>query len=458
MSRIVSDHDLVVTRQPSPAVHGRGPVMTDDAYEAYLGRLAADPQLQGENVHLPAGAGKASSGFLFVAGLVGLGLTALGAAVHSPTHALAAFEVGVFTVLAICLGSLFFVMLFQAINAHWSVTIRRQLEHTAGLIWLPLLGMAAVIVIELISSVVTGHGVLFQWLDAEVQGTFLIEHKSPYLNAGFMLFRFVLYGALWLFLARSLLSMSTEQDATGDRNLTGAMRRRGTWGILVFALSVAFASFDFLMSLDYRFFSTMWGVYFFAGSAMSAMAVCGLTFCLLRLTGRVTGLVTDEHLHDLGKLLFTFGACFWGYIAFSQYFLIWYSNIPEETAYYLYRKDGGVFDLGWNTLSMVLVVGHFVLPFLILISRKTKRNILLLGIMASFLLVMQVLDMVWIIRPMAYIDAEAPGPVSWWLDVVAVVGCASLFAAFLIRALASTALVPIRDPRLGQCLKHKNYV
>ena len=107
---------------------------------------------------------------------------------------------------------------------------------------------------------------------------------------------------------------------------------------------------------------------------------------------------------------------------------------------------------------MVLVVGHFVLPFLILISRKTKRNILLLGIMASFLLVMQVLDMVWIIRPMAYIDAEAPGPVSWWLDVVAVVGCASLFAAFLIRALASTALVPIRDPRLGQCLKHKNYV
>jgi hypothetical protein len=453
VTRIVKDFDPVVTRQPSPAAHGAGPDMSDDAHEAYLAKLAAEPMLQGENVMLPESAVAGPSRFLKIIGVVCLALTGLGAAVHSPTHALASFEVAVFSVLAVCLGSLFFVMLFQALNAHWPVTIRRQLEHAAGLIWLPLLGLAAVVVIELLSSVFTGNGVLFMWLDDAKQGTFLIEHKGGYLNAGFLLFRFVLYGAIWLFLARSILSMSKEQDATGDRWITAAMRRRGTWGLLVFALSVAFAAFDFLMSLDYRFFSTMWGVYFFAGAAMSALAVTGVVFSVLRLTGRVTGLVTDEHFHDLGKLLFAFGACFWGYIAFSQYFLIWYSNIPEETAYFLYRQQGG-----WQVLSVLLVVLHFVVPFFILISRKIKRNVLLLGVMSVFLLLLQVLDMTWIIRPMAYVGVTPPGPVSWWIDVVAVVGVGALFAGFLIRALATSALVPIRDPRLGRCLEHKNYV
>lgn len=453
MTRITSDFDPVVTRQPSPAPHGEGPVMTDDHYEKVLAALAAHDDLKGENVRLPAGAGAGLSRGLLVLGVIGLALTAFGAFVHSPKHALASFEVGVFTVLACCLGSLFFVMLFQALNAHWSVTIRRQLEHAAGLIWLPLLGMAAVIVIELASSVATGHGVLFQWLDPVERGTHLLEHKGGYLNIGFMLFRFVVYGGLWLFLARSMVSMSKEQDATGDRMLTAAMRRRGTWGLLVFALSVAFAGFDFLMSLDYRFYSTMWGVYLFAGAGMSSLALCSIVMSSLRLTGRLTGVVTDEHFHDLGKLMFTFGACFWGYIAFSQYFLIWYGNIPEETAYYVFRKGGG-----WEHLSMTLAIGHFIVPFFILITRKTKRNVLLLAVAGAYLLVMQVLDMVWIIRPMAYVDGASTTPVSWWLDVVAVVGTMSVFAGLLVNAIGTTPLVPIKDPRLPRALEHKNYV
>ncbi len=452
MIRITRDIDPIVTPQPSPAVHGEGPVVNDDMYEKHLAALAANPALQGENVRLPEGAGAGLRNGLLVAGVVGLALTALGAVVHSPAHALASFEVGVFTVLAICLGSLFFTMLFQAMNAHWAVTLRRQMEHAAGLIWLPLLGMLAVIVIELMSSVFTGHGVLFQWLD-ENPG-YLLEKKGGYLNLGFMLVRFVIYGAVWLFLARSILSMSLEQDATGSRQLTVAIRRRASWGLLAFALSLAFASFDFLMSLDYRFYSTMWGVYFFAGAGMSALAVTAITFSVLRLTGRLTGVVTDEHYHDLGKLLFAFGACFWAYIAFSQYFLIWYGNIPEETAYYVYRKQGG-----WEILSAILVVGHFVLPFLILISRQTKRNVLLLAVMAAYLLVFQVLDMTWIIRPMAYVGAEAtPGPGSWWIDVVASGGALALFASFLMRAVASAPLIPMKDPRLAKTLEHKNYV
>ena len=452
MIRIEKNYDGTVTPAPSPAKHGEGPVMTDEIYEKQLAAIAANPALQGENVRLPESAGAGVRGGLAVVGVVCLALTALGAVIHSPTHALASFEVAVFTVLAICLGSLFLTMLFQALNTYWPVTLRRQMEHAAGLIWLPLLGMAAVVLIELFSSLFTGHGVLFQWL-TEDPG-YLLKKKAGYLNLGFLLVRFAIYAGIWLFLARSILSMSLEQDATGSREITRAIRRRSCWGLLAFALTVAFSSFDFLMSLDFRFFSTMWGVYFFAGAAMSALAVTTITFSVLRLTGRLTGVVTDEHYHDMGKLLFAFGACFWGYIAFSQYFLIWYSNIPEETAYYVYRKEGG-----WQILSAVLVVGHFVIPFLILISRKTKRNVLLAAIMAAYLLVFQVLDLTWIIRPMAYVGAESPaGPGSWWIDVVATAGGLALFASFLMRALASSALIPMKDPRLAQTLKHKNYV
>lgn len=452
MIRIEKNYDGTVTPQPSPAAHGEGPVMTDEAYEQQLAAIAANPVLQGDNVRLPESAGAGLRGGLLFVGVICLALTALGAVIHSPTHALASFEVAVFTVLAICLGSLFYTMLFQALNAYWPVTMRRQLEHAAGLVWLPLLGMVAVILIELVSNIFTGHGVLFQWLTEDTGH--LLEHKEGYLNLGFLLVRFAIYGGIWLFLARSILSMSLEQDATGNRMLTRAIRRRASWGLLAFALSVAFASFDFLMSLDYRFYSTMWGVYFFAGAAMSALAVTTIIFSVLRLTGRLTGVVTDEHYHDLGKLLFAFGACFWAYIAFSQYFLIWYGNIPEESAFYVYRQQGG-----WQYLSMILVIGHFFIPFMILISRKVKRNVLLAAIMAAYLLVFQVLDLTWIIRPMAYVGAETiPGPGSWWIDVVASVGGLALFTSFLMRALASAPLIPMKDPRLASTLSHKNYV
>ena len=453
MIRITSDYDPTVTAQPAPAVHGVGPEMTDDQYERYLAKLASNEDLKGENVRLPAGAGAGLSRGLLALGIVLLALTLFGAFVHTPAHALASFEVGVFTVLACCLGSLFHVMLFQALNAYWPVTIRRQLENAAGLIWLPLLGMAVVVLIELFSSVTAGHGVLFRWLDTGARESHLLEHKGGYLSLGFLLFRFVIYAVLWLFLARSMVSMSREQDATGDRMLTSAMRRRGTLGLLIFALSVAFASFDFLMSLDYRFFSTMWGVYFFAGSALSGVALCAVVCSVLRLTGRLTNVVGDEHFHDLGKLLFAFGACFWAYIAFSQYFLIWYGNLPEETAYFIYRKSGG-----WEYVSMLLVVAHFIVPFFLLISRKTKRNALLLGLMGAYVLATQILDMIWIIRPMAGARDAAISPVSWWLDVVAIGGVLALFAGLLIREIGSTALIPIKDPRLQRCLDHKNYV
>ena len=440
-----------ITPPPAPAAHGEGPVVTDSRYEQYLAALAENPLLTEDNIRVPERAAGGVARALMVVGAVGIVLTLLAIFAANLAHALAAYMVGVFSVLACSLGAMFLVMVLHAVNAQWSTTVRRQLENVMALTWVPVLMMVPIVVIELV-----GGGVLLLWLRSDLQTNYLLEHKDPYLNGPFFALRFVLYAAVWIWLSRSLYGMSREQDITGDRWLTRRMRRLGTFGLLLFALSVPFAAFDFLMSLDYRFFSTMWGVYYFAGAAMSGVAITGLVLAILRLFGRLTGVVTKEHFHDLGKLLFAF-TVFWAYIAFSQYFLIWYGNIPEETAWFLRRTVGA-----WAPLAVIIVLGHFIVPFFLLISRKTKRNTVALGLMAGFLLVMQVLDMVFIIRPMVYIGERAaeydPSPVLWIFDVAAVLGVAGLFGGLLAQQVASGPLVPIKDPRLGKALAHKNYV
>lgn len=439
----------VVTPQPAPAAHGVGPTVDDKGYEGYLASLAHEPRLAADNVRLGERGADGVRRALLVLGLGGLVFTLLGAFIHSPQHAMASFKVGVFTALACCLGAMFWVMIFHAVNAHWSVTIRRVLEHIMAAIWVPL----GLIVLMLLAELTYGPALGYTWFDLDEGSNVLLDHKRGYLNEGFLVARFIVYFVVWMGLARVLAGRSIEQDASGDRELSRRMRRLSCTGLLMFALTVPFAAFDFLMSLDFRFFSTMWGVYYFAGAAMSALALAAVIVAVIRSFGRMTGLVTKEHFHDLGKLLFGFNV-FWAYIAFSQYFLIWYSNIPEETAWYIYRQQGG-----WQYLGMLLVIGHFVLPFLILISRKVKKSTLGLGVLGAYLLVMQVLDMVYIIRPMAYVDRpEAASFVSVWLDVVAVVGVLGVFGYCLVGRLVDHPLVPLKDPRLAKALRHANYV
>ncbi len=453
MSLIQSDYSTVVTPQPAPSSRGDGPIMTDDAYAKYLDGLGRNPLLQGDNIEAPGAASDNLSRLFLIIGAIGLAVTLLGVFTLNLGHAMAAYKVGVFTALACSLGSLFLVMVFHATNSYWPTTMRRILEQIAGLVWLPVLLMVPIVVVELAAG-----GVLLTWLNDDKRGTFLIEHKDPYLNAGFFVLRFLVCGAVWVWLSRSLLSLSKQQDVTGDRWLTSRMRKLSSIGLLLFALTVPFAAFDFLMSIDYRFFSTMWGVYYFAGAIMSGAALSAVVAAVLRFFGRLNGVVTEEHFHDHGKLLFAF-MVFWAYIGFSQYFLIWYSNIPEETAYFVHRQQGG-----WEVLSFLLIFLHFVAPFPILISRKVKRSTLGLAFFGAFLLFTQVLDMVWIVRPMVYLDVAAaagrenPGFAGWWLDVVAVGGVLALFLGMLVRSLTTAPLVPVKDPRLGRCLGHKNYV
>ncbi|MDX2116899.1 MAG: hypothetical protein SFY96_01810 [Planctomycetota bacterium] len=427
-------------------------------------RQAEFPDMRPDNIYLPNGGASGLSTMLLIVGVVGLaavaaaGFAGLGVADkgYAVKHALAAYHVGTLTVLTMGLGGLFFTLAFHLIGAGWSATIRRQFENLAALLPLAVLMMIPTMVIE-----VMGNGHLFSWMNPKFADATLLKEKASYLNTPFFVVRFVVYGVIWTLLSVLMNGYSRKQDVTGDRWLTAKAAKWAAPGMVVFALSVAFASFDFLMALDFRFFSTMWGVYIFAGSAFSSLAVMALVFAWLKGKGLLKGVVTEEHFHDLGKLLFSF-TVFWSYIAFSQYFLIWYSNIPEETAFYLFRKSGNVGEISYNTMFVLLCLGHFGVPFLFFIWRKAKRTPGLAATMALWMIFIHIIDLTWLVRPMVFADAGPeivqPGVEAWWIPIAGVLGPVGVAGFFLLRRMASGPLVPLQDPRLHEALHHKNYV
>jgi hypothetical protein len=377
-------------------------------------------------------------------------------------QALASYHLATMAVLAMSLGGLFFVMVFHLVNAGWSATLRRQFENVASFVPFAWLLVVPTLVIEIASG-----GILFTWLLPEAAHNPILIGKWGYFFTPFsehheegafpthFVIRAAVYGGIWTFLSMRMRSLSLEQDKTGDRALTVKARFTASWGMLLFALSTAFASFDWLMSLDYTFFSTMWGVYYFAGAAYSSVALTAVILAMLRLRGKLQGAVTEEHFHDLGKLMFTF-TVFWAYIGFSQYFLIWYSNIPEETAFFLHRMTPE-----WINLGRFLIIGHFVAPFLLLLFRSVKRTPAAIIFMGLWAILMEIADLYWIVRPMAYTSGEGgtpAGSMSFVIDLLAIVGVVALFAGFLIQKIPQSNLVAVKDPRLAEALAHKNYV
>jgi len=436
----------IAANSPAPDITG----LQDADWQARLDKIAADPRMSEENTTLEASSVRKVSMGLFGVGVVGLVLTLIGAASINGRHALGAFEVGVFTALAISLGSLFWILVFHSLNASWPITLRRQFENIATVVWFPAVLMILIAVIE-----ITQGGVLLKWLEPSGEYNHLLEVKAPYLNAPFFMIRVLLYATIWIVISRTMLKWSRQSDLSGDRVLGRKARRLAGLGIPLFAFSMTFSAFDFLMALDYRFFSTMWGVYFFASCALASVSAIAIVATLLRKAGKLNGLVTEEHFHDLGKLIFAF-VVFWAYISFSQYFLIWYANIPEEAAWFTNRQQHG-----WQWLFIVMALGHFALPFLLLIWRNTKRSTMLLCGMGIYMILMVVLDMVWIIRPMVYMNAAGdvdPGLAGIWLDIAGVVGVLGIFGGLIARKIPQSPLLPLKDPMLHECLHHKNYV
>jgi hypothetical protein len=388
---------------------------------------------------------------------LGVGIVALGAGValglDNKVSLLRSYLVAFLFVLAIGLGALWFVAINHLTNAKWSIVIRRVAEILAA--QMPIIALLSLGIILPIALVDT-HGQspiqgLYAWLDdARVHTDHLLHHKAPYLNKGFFLVRVVIYFGIWVGLSWLFLKKSIDQDtASGDESeeIRGLLARVSAPAMIAFALTLTFCIFDMLMSLDYTWFSTIFGVYYFAGCVISAASVLVLVLQWLQSQGRLTTYVNENHYHDLGKLMFAF-TIFWAYVGFSQYMLIWYGDIPEETAWYKTRFTGD-----WWMVSAILPVSNFIIPFFGLMSRHVKRNKTLLAAWAVWLLVARYLDLHWLIFPTDGRGVFSPGLV----DLLLWVGVLAVFFGMAARRAKGLTLVPTKDPRLPQSLAFENY-
>ncbi len=338
----------------------------------------------------------------------------------------------------ICCGSLFWVLLHHATDAAWSVVVRRQVENIAGLFpWLALFFVP----IALLAA-----PYLYSWMAIDPASDHLLHEKAFYLKPGLFYLRALGYFGFLILVSRAFRRHSVRQDATGDVKHTFAMRKWAFGGLPLFAVSLTFAAVDWLMALDYTWFSTMWGVYIFAGSALSSMAVLILLITWLRGRGYLANVVSQEHYLIMGKLLFAF-CVFWAYIGFSQYMLIWYANIPEETSYFLRRNTES-----WNMLNIILVIGHFFIPFLFLLRRRVKQTAGVVCIVAIWILVMHLLDIYIIVMPVLHPGGFTPHP----LDALALAAIGGLLGFFFLSSLGKNSLFAARDPRLIESLKCTN--
>jgi hypothetical protein len=347
-------------------------------------------------------------------------------------------------VLSLALGALFFVMLQHLTRAGWSVSVRRLAELAAGT--MPLL---AVLFVPLLVPLMGGMASVWPWTSPDAaahDASGLLQHKQPYLNVHFFILRCVVYFATWIALARFFLRISVAQDATGDPRLTQRMQWWSGPGMVLYGLTVTFFAIDALMSLHPHWYSTIFGVHFFSGCLVGFFALLALLMYGVQRAGALTQAIGVEHYHDVGKLAFGF-VVFWAYIAFSQYLLIWYANLPEETAWYRPRQG----DTWWTGVSLLLLFGHFVAPFIALLSRWPKRRKGLLAAAAAWLLVMHWLDLYYLVGPRPHGAESATAPLHG-TDIALLVGLGGLFLFALLRLMTRHALLAERDPRLAEAL------
>jgi hypothetical protein len=337
----------------------------------------------------------------------------------------------------LCAGCLFWTIVHHATDAEWSVVVRRQLENIALL-------MAVMAIFFVPILILRRH--LYEWMNILPGHEASLDSKRAYLNWDFFLGRTIFYFGFFILASFFLRRLSVRQDKDGNPRSTILMRKVAFTALPLFALSLSFGAFDWLMSLNYHWFSTMFGVYIFAGAAGSSMSLLVLVITALRNAGYLKETVTMEHYHTMGKWMLAF-CVFWAYIGFSQYMLIWYANIPEETEYFILRNTES-----WWLLSTLLVFGRFFLAFPILLMRSIKKKPQQLCIMAGWILFMQLLDMYIIVLP----ELHRTGVHLSLLDFVPLLAIGGTLGFFYLRIIAKTSLFPVRDPRLIESLRLTN--
>ena len=361
--------------------------------------------------------------------------------------------------LTLSIGGIFWTLLHNVSNSGWGTSVRRTFENLGATYgWMMLFAIPLLFpqvqqyLYEWMNTHRAAHGDVKDYLH---HNDHLLYNKYWYMNIRDWYIRVAFYFIALTATIYGLRKLSTDQDTDPNPGVKRLLKARfhSTYTLILFALTITFTGFDFMMGLDYKWFSTMWGVYLFSGSALNSMAVIILIVTFLKSRGHLKHVTNGEHFHVMGKLLFCF-TVFWAYISFSQFFLIWYANITEETSYFLIRNTGN-----WNIGMITLVFGHFVVPFVILLQSWLKRSPKLLSIVAGYTLVMHVLDHYLIsipergvslgnIKPEVFGAIQVSIPGAFWGDIFAFITIGAGFLFFLLRALGQHSLYPNRDPRI----------
>jgi hypothetical protein len=346
--------------------------------------------------------------------------------------------------LSISVGGVWWVTLQHLFGSRASVAYRRVGEVIAKGVWV----MAILALPVLIPALFMHSDALYPWATHEGLHKFHVsEQKAGYFSTGFLGSRMVAYFAYFIFMSNYWLKKSLAQDKTsGDVAFYKKLQGRSAPAMIGFALAVTFCAIDLLMTLDPMWFSTIFGVYYFATCVTTFHSVLALTLMWMQKNGTLKKSITIEHYHDVGKMMFAF-VCFWSYIGFSQFMLIWYANLPEETHWFHVRMDHG-----WWLGSMILAATHFLIPFFGMMSRSMKRNTGLLRFWCFYLLIVCWFDMYWLIAPNLHPQGVEIGAA----DILAWLGMIGIVAGSIVLEAKKVSLVATGDPRLPRALAFEN--
>jgi hypothetical protein len=366
-------------------------------------------------------------------GGVAVALSLIGLFVN-PTQFLQSYLMAYVWCLGATLGCLALGMIHQLSGGEWGVLIRRPIGAASRV--LPVLT-------GLFLPIAVGMSRLYSWTDANlVAHDEVLQHKHLYLNVPFFLVRAAVYFAAWNGLAFFLNRWSLQQDSNPDPRIARRMQKLSGAGLVIYGLTVTFASFDWLMSLDPHWFSTMYGVLMMGGQGLTGIAFLILVVVWLSRRPPLRAIVLPSHLHDLGNLMLAF-TMLWAYFAFSQYLIIWAGNLPAEIDWYLHRSY-----TSWRIIALALVVTHFAVPFVLLLSRRIKRQAELIVKVAGWVLVVRLLDLLWLVAPAFHHDGMAIS----WMDVTLPIGLGGVWLAAFVRQLRGRAILPVHDPEFDETL------
>jgi hypothetical protein len=388
------------------------------------------PLLETADIAIPELAGLQRR--FFLVGAVGAVLSLVGVVVNVDQF-MQSYLMAFMFCLGVTLGCLALGMVHQLSGGAWGVVLRRPIGAASRV--LPILTL-------LFLPIVFGMHHLYIWTHADVVAhDEALQHKQLYLNAPFWIVRAALYFATWNALSYFLNRWSLEQDRTGDPWIARRMQKLAAGGLVAYGLTITFASFDWLMSLEPHWYSTIYGVLIMGGQGLSALAFLIVTIVWLSRRAPLDRIIATSHFHDIGNLMLAF-VMLWAYFSFSQYVIIWAGNLPAEIAWYQHRLE-----TGWRALGVALMLFHFAIPFVLLLSRVVKRSPDILINVAIGMMIVRLLDLFWLIAPEFHHGVSVS-----WMDVVLPVTLFALWLGAFVWQLRGRAILPVHDPQFDEAL------